>query len=131
MREYDLIADWYRRDRGNSVGVREALAAVSSLPHRARILDVGCGNGVPVTDALVTAGYRIVGLDSSSAIASTATGTTPSTPPHDAQIRQLFPDRPLALCCPLVLRGLRGAVWRDRLGLTRRGTTLCASNRDK
>jgi ubiquinone/menaquinone biosynthesis C-methylase UbiE len=65
MHEYDLIADWYPSDRGRSVGVREALAAVASLPRDARVLDVGCGNGFPITDALVNAGYRVVGLDSS------------------------------------------------------------------
>jgi ubiquinone/menaquinone biosynthesis C-methylase UbiE len=65
MHEYDLIADWYPSDRGRSVGVREALAAVASLPRDARILDLGCGNGFPITDALVNAGYRVVGLDSS------------------------------------------------------------------
>jgi SAM-dependent methyltransferase len=65
MHEYDLIADWYPSDRGRSVGVREALAAVASLPRDARVLDVGCGNGFPITDALVNAGYRVVGIDSS------------------------------------------------------------------
>jgi ubiquinone/menaquinone biosynthesis C-methylase UbiE len=65
MHEYDLIEDWYPSDRGRSVGVREALAAVASLPRDARVLDVGCGNGFPITDALVNAGYRVVGLDSS------------------------------------------------------------------
>jgi 16S rRNA G527 N7-methylase RsmG len=54
MREYDLITDWYPSDRGRSVGVREGLAAVASLPREARILDVGCGNGFPITDALVS-----------------------------------------------------------------------------
>jgi ubiquinone/menaquinone biosynthesis C-methylase UbiE len=65
MHEYDLIADWYPSDRGRSVGVREALAEVASLPRDARVLDVGCGNGFPITHALVNAGYRVVGLDSS------------------------------------------------------------------
>ncbi len=65
MHEYDLIADWYPSDRGRSVGVREALAAVASLPRDARVLDLGCGNGFPITDALVNAGYRVVWLDSS------------------------------------------------------------------
>jgi hypothetical protein len=32
MREYDLIADWYRTDRGRTVGVAEALALAATLP---------------------------------------------------------------------------------------------------
>jgi ubiquinone/menaquinone biosynthesis C-methylase UbiE len=65
MREYDLIADWYPTDRGHTVGVAEALAFAASLPARSRILDLGCGNGVPITRAIVDAGHRVVGLDSS------------------------------------------------------------------
>ena len=59
MREYDLIADWYATERGgNPVGVAEALAVAATLPAHSRILDVGCGNGVPITHALVNAGAR-------------------------------------------------------------------------
>ena len=65
MREYDLIADWYRTDRGRTVGVAEALAVAATLPAGSCILDVGCGNGVPITEALVQAGHRVVGLDTS------------------------------------------------------------------
>jgi 2-polyprenyl-3-methyl-5-hydroxy-6-metoxy-1,4-benzoquinol methylase len=65
MQEYDLIADWYAGDRSPSIGVREALAAVTALPRGARILDLGCGNGRPLTEALVSSGYRVIGLDSS------------------------------------------------------------------
>ena len=65
MREYDLIADWFPTDRGRNVGVAEALALAATLPTHSRILDVGCGNGVPVSEALVNAGYRVLGLDSS------------------------------------------------------------------
>src|SRR3954466_9854623 len=65
MREHDLIADWYATDRSRSIGVREALAAVAGLQPAARVLDLGCGNGLPITGALVDRGYRVVGLDSS------------------------------------------------------------------
>jgi len=65
MREYDLIAGWYPTDRGRTVGVAEALAVAAALPAHARILDLGCGNGVPITEALVNAGHRVTGLDSS------------------------------------------------------------------
>jgi len=65
MREYDLIADWYPTDRSRTFGVAEALAVAAPLPAHSRILDVGCGNGVPITKALVNAGHCVVGLDSS------------------------------------------------------------------
>ena len=50
---------------GRTIGVAEALAVAATLPANSRILDVGCGNGVPITDALVNADYRVIGLDSS------------------------------------------------------------------
>ena len=80
MLEYDLIADWYRRDRSRSIGVRETLTAVGSLAHGSRILDLGCGNGSPIADALVTAGYRVVGLDSSGGMLERFRVNLPNTP---------------------------------------------------
>jgi ubiquinone/menaquinone biosynthesis C-methylase UbiE len=64
MREYDAIADWYASERVDQTGVPEAIALASSLPPGARILDIGCGNGLPITTALRDAGCRVVGLDS-------------------------------------------------------------------
>jgi ubiquinone/menaquinone biosynthesis C-methylase UbiE len=80
VRDYDLIADWYRSDRSRAIGVREALAAVASLPRGSRILDMGCGNGWPITDALVTAGYHVVGLDSSQGMLERFRVNLPNTP---------------------------------------------------
>ena len=80
MREYDLIADWYLTDRGRTVGVAEALAVAATLPAGSRILDVGCGNGVPITEALVNAGYRVAGLDSSTGMLARFLVNLPGTP---------------------------------------------------
>jgi len=79
MREYDLIAEWYPTDRGRTVGVAEALAVAATLPAGSRILDIGCGNGVPITEALVSAGYRVVGLDSSTRMLAQFRVTLPGT----------------------------------------------------
>ena len=68
MREYDLIADWYASERSEQTGVPETAALASAIPPRSRILDVGCGNGIPITQALLGAGHMVVGLDSSSAM---------------------------------------------------------------
>ena len=80
MHEYDQIARWYLTDRGRTVGVAEALAVAATLPANARILDAGCGNGVPITDALVNAGYRVVGLDSSAGMLALFRSHLPDTP---------------------------------------------------
>jgi SAM-dependent methyltransferase len=65
MHEYDLIADWYASDRDPAVGVPEVTSLASSLAPGARVLDVGCGTGIPLTRALVSQGLRVVGVDSS------------------------------------------------------------------
>ena len=88
MREYDLIADWYASDRGRTVGVAEALAVAATLPARSRILDVGCGNGVPITEALVNAGHRVVGLDSSAGMLDRFRANLPGTPVVRGDARQ-------------------------------------------
>lgn len=80
MREYDLIAEWYATDRGRTVGVAEALAFASTLRVASRILDLGCGTGAPITDALVNAGHHAVGLDSSSGMLAWFRTNLPHTP---------------------------------------------------
>jgi SAM-dependent methyltransferase len=80
MREYDLIADWYGTDRGRTVGVAEALAVAATLSAGSWILDLGCGNGVPITEALLKTGHRVVGLDTSSGMLVHFRVNLPGTP---------------------------------------------------
>jgi SAM-dependent methyltransferase len=80
MREYDLIANWYWTDRGRTVGVAEALAVAATLRAGSCILDIGCGNGVPITEALVNAGHRVVGLDTSTGMLARFRVNLPGTP---------------------------------------------------
>lgn len=79
MREYDLITDWYGRDRGGEIGVAEVLAVVNLLPAGSVVLDVGCGNGVPITRAIETAGHSVIGLDSSREMLSRFRSNLPNT----------------------------------------------------
>jgi SAM-dependent methyltransferase len=65
MREYDLIAEWYATQRVGPIGVPEAVAMASSLADRSLILDLGCGTGIPISRALLDAGHRVVGIDTS------------------------------------------------------------------
>src|SRR5262249_8266450 len=100
MREYDLIADWYPSDRGRTVGVAEALAVAATLPAHSRILDTGCGNGVPIPEALVNAGHRVVGLDSSAGMLDHFQANLPGTSVVRGDARR----------CPFVNGGFDAAI---------------------
>ena len=122
MREYDLIAEWYRGDRSRSIGVAEALKAVTPLARGSRILDLGCGNGWPITDALVSAGYRVFGLDSSRGMLERFRVNLPNTPAVRADAR----------ACPFVDGAFDAAVsWGMLFHLEPRdqATTLAAMSR--
>ena len=80
MREYDLIAEWYASERVGPTGVPEALALASSIPRGARVIDVGCGNGIPLTRTLLDAGHQVVGLDSSAEMLARFRRSCPEAP---------------------------------------------------
>ena len=63
MREYDEIAEWYASDRTHPTGVPEVTALAASVPRGARVLDIGCGNGLPITRTLLDAGHHVIELD--------------------------------------------------------------------
>jgi ubiquinone/menaquinone biosynthesis C-methylase UbiE len=65
VREYDLIAEWYASKRVDHTGELEATALMSSIPSGSRVLDIGCGNGIPITSALARSGHLVIGLDTS------------------------------------------------------------------
>jgi ubiquinone/menaquinone biosynthesis C-methylase UbiE len=68
--------------------VDEALAVAATLPAGSRILDLGCGNGVPITEALVKANHRVVGLDSSTEMLAHFRINLPGTPVVRGDARQ-------------------------------------------
>ncbi|HZS55883.1 MAG TPA: class I SAM-dependent methyltransferase [Bryobacteraceae bacterium] len=93
MREYDRIAEWYATDRSRTIGVAQALTMADALSPCSRILDLGCGNGVPITEALVNAGHRVVGLDTSAAMLRRFRASLPETPAVRGDARRCpFPN---------------------------------------
>ncbi len=60
---YDKISKKYYAQRHIFVNRREIEEFVSSLPENARVLDAGCGAGVPVTKLLAEAGFDVIGVD--------------------------------------------------------------------
>lgn len=80
MHEYDLIADWYAADRTHFRGLRELEALAATLPTGASVLDVGCGNGIPLTTFLVESGFEVFGIDSSLRMVEKFRRNLPNTP---------------------------------------------------
>jgi len=60
---YNKIALKYHSERNKFESIIELRQFTKLLVSRAKILDVGCGAGVPVTKYLVDEGFSVVGLD--------------------------------------------------------------------
>src|SRR5262249_6811517 len=63
-RGYDAVSNLYRGDRDEDTDRREWVDTLARrLPRGARVLDLGCGCGVPVARDLVAAGFEVTGVD--------------------------------------------------------------------
>lgn len=74
---YDKIAEDYQADRHALNDRKELTEFVGLLPRNARVLDVGCGAGVPVTKFLVKSGFDVVGIDFSGSMLELARKNVP------------------------------------------------------
>jgi SAM-dependent methyltransferase len=52
------------------VGVATVQAWARTLPEGASILDLGCGSGQPISDALISDGFAVYGVDASPSLAA-------------------------------------------------------------
>lgn len=67
------------------------------LPPGSRILDVGCGTGVPTAAQLVEAGHRVVGIDLSETMVKLARDKVPAAEFHQRDVANLGADGPEGL----------------------------------
>ncbi|MBI2912805.1 MAG: class I SAM-dependent methyltransferase [Chloroflexi bacterium] len=75
---YDLIADRLARERGHGTTVTRWLADLSvGLPDGARVLDLGCGSGVPHT-AFLAKRFDVLGVDISRCQIELAANSVPA-----------------------------------------------------
>jgi SAM-dependent methyltransferase len=62
---YEESAAEFRSRRSRSIGVDTVRSWTRSLPERAAVLDLGCGDGVPITQVLIDAGLEVYAVDAS------------------------------------------------------------------
>lgn len=67
---YEAVASEFMRVRNPRIGVATVRAWARSLPRGASILDLGCGDGVPIGAALMSDGFTLFGVDASPTLAA-------------------------------------------------------------
>jgi 2-polyprenyl-3-methyl-5-hydroxy-6-metoxy-1,4-benzoquinol methylase len=65
---YEALAEAFTRARSSSIGPTVVLRWAKRLPRGSCILDLGCGYGVPITEALHREGFQIYGVDASATL---------------------------------------------------------------
>ncbi|WP_202845203.1 class I SAM-dependent methyltransferase [Luteimonas saliphila] len=78
---YEAVASAFMARRGQSaIGVATVRAWARSLPPRASILDLGCGDGVPISAALLEDGFDLHGIDASPSLVAAFARRFPRAP---------------------------------------------------
>ena len=78
---YEAIAEEFSRARTLSTGPKNVRNWLKRLQPGAAVLDLGCGCGVPISEALLEEGFKVYGVDASETLV--------------AKFRQRFPDAPV------------------------------------
>ena len=87
---YDAIGERYDEVFPSKEGqLASAAWLAESLPPHSRILDVGCGTGVPTARQLVEAGHRVVGIDISPVMVRLARDNVPQAEFHRLDLADL------------------------------------------
>ncbi|MCX6971074.1 MAG: class I SAM-dependent methyltransferase [Verrucomicrobia bacterium] len=90
MREYDQLAGsgWYASHRNPQTGIEDVCRFVASLPNGATVLDLGCGDGIPISRFLFERGFSLYGIDSSSRMIEQFARNLPGVPAECSDLLQ-------------------------------------------
>ncbi|MBB5117253.1 methyltransferase [Streptomyces eurocidicus] len=91
---FDSIGDRYDEAFPHKEGQLETGAwLAATLPPGSRILDLGCGTGLPTARQLADAGHHVVGVDLSAGMLDLARGNVPGAEFHLADLADLRDGR--------------------------------------
>ncbi|MFE2297801.1 class I SAM-dependent DNA methyltransferase [Streptomyces sp. NPDC059445] len=92
---FDAIGDRYDEAFPHKEGqVTAGEWLVGSLAEGARVLDLGCGTGVPTARQMADAGFEVVGVDLSGGMVELASGYVPEGTFHQVDLADLRPGGP-------------------------------------
>ncbi|WP_432092835.1 class I SAM-dependent DNA methyltransferase [Streptomyces sp. bgisy100] len=92
---FDAIGDRYDEAFPHKDGQVAAVEwLIRSLPAGARVLDLGCGTGLPTARQLTDAGFDVVGIDLAGGMVGLARQHVPAATFHQLDIADLSPDGP-------------------------------------
>jgi ubiquinone/menaquinone biosynthesis C-methylase UbiE len=74
---YDKIAERYHSERSQFEHTKELEEFMDLLPKKAKILDAGCGAGVPIAQTLASNGFSVTGIDISAGMLKLARAHVP------------------------------------------------------
>lgn len=95
---FDAIAGRYDEAFPHKDGQLDATEWLAGLlPAGARVLDLGCGTGMPTARRLVVAGIEVVGVDLSAGMLALARRNVPEAEFHQVDIADLRPGGPVDL----------------------------------
>lgn len=62
---YEQVAESFIDTRNRTIGAQTVQQWSKKLPRGASVLDLGCGDGVPISKALIDEGFAVYGIDAS------------------------------------------------------------------
>jgi 2-polyprenyl-3-methyl-5-hydroxy-6-metoxy-1,4-benzoquinol methylase len=74
---YQQLAETFLRARNSRIGEPTVREWSKQLPAGCSILDLGCGHGVPISEALIDEGFAVYGVDASPRLISEFRGRFP------------------------------------------------------
>ena len=81
---YEGVAREFLARRGSArstgVGVNAVRQWARALPHRAAVIDLGCGPGFPITEVLVAEGLNVFAVDAAPSLVEAFRRNLPNTP---------------------------------------------------
>jgi 2-polyprenyl-3-methyl-5-hydroxy-6-metoxy-1,4-benzoquinol methylase len=77
---YDYETESFIAVRSPTIGVSVVRSWAQTLPPAVRVLEIGCGDGIPITQTLIEEGLKVYAVDSSPKMVSAFRRNFPETP---------------------------------------------------